>query len=207
LSGWFKLVGTSREPQPNVRWLAFRSPRFELPTVAADLVVRINADQIDVFAERGAARLIERSAAATGQPMEIRAGQHYTRKANEKAVVRTGPQQAFVADLPRAFRDSLPPRIGLYAGKEIAAKPAADFVYGDVEGWLKAEPSVRRPLVARWRHKSRDPAFRAALIANMPAHLEWDRILFPAKYVPKPPPALSPAAIAERSERAPSNRY
>ncbi len=207
LSGWFKLIGSGREPQANVPGLELRSPRFDIPPAAADVVVRINADEVDVFSERGATRLIERSGQAVSQPIDIKAGQHYSRKGNEKATIRTGPQQTFVADLPRAFRDSLPARASLFAGKEIVAKSAPDFGYGDVEPWLKADPNVRRPLVARWRHKSRDPAFRAALIANMAAHLEWDRILFPEKYLPKPPPPSTPAAAFERPGRAPSNQY
>jgi hypothetical protein len=63
-----------------------------------------------------------------------------------------------------------------------------------VEHWLKAESSVRRPLMQRWRGKVREPAFRNALVANLSAHPEWDPILFPEKYKPKEPPAPPKAA-------------
>ncbi|MFG5408014.1 hypothetical protein ABXN37_07630 [Piscinibacter sakaiensis] len=43
----------------------------------------------------------------------------------------------------------------------------------------------------RWRPLARPGAFRDALVANMAAHPEWDRVLFPEKYLPRPvtPPA------------------
>jgi hypothetical protein len=45
--------------------------------------------------------------------------------------------------------------------------------------------------------KARDPAFRSALIANLRSHPEWDPILFPEKYKPKPPPEEpEPPAVA-----------
>lgn len=208
IAGWLKLVGSSRDPQANLPALELRSPRFELPAARADVVVRISAEQVDVFAESGGVRLLDRVSPTATQPFELKAGQHYWRKATEKGAVRVGTPQGFVADMPRAFRDSLPARIGQFANKEIAARPAPDFSYQEVEAWLKADPNVRRPLVARWRHKSREAAFRSALIANMPAHMEWDRIVFPDKYVPKQAPALPPPAAAlERSMPAyPSNQ-
>lgn len=58
-------------------------------------------------------------------------------------------------------------------------KPLPEFGYADVEPWLKAESAVRRMLMQRWRPKAKDNAFRTALVANLPAHPEWDPILFP----------------------------
>ena len=69
------------------------------------------------------------------------------------------------------------------------------FGYADVELWLKAEPSIRRPFVQRWKAKAfKDPAFKQGIVANMSSHMEWDPVLFPEKYLPKdPPPTPSPA--------------
>ena len=45
----------------------------------------------------------------------------------------------------------------------------------------------------RLRARAQDPEFRKALIANMRFHPEWDRILFPEKYLPKPVPSVDAA--------------
>ena len=80
-----------------------------------------------------------------------------------------------------------------FKDRPVQAKDAPAFGYTDVQSWLQAEPSVRRPLMQRWRAKAREPAFRTALIANLAAHPEWDPILFPEKYKPKePPPPQAP---------------
>ena len=79
----------------------------------------------------------------------------------------------------------------------------AEFGYADVELWMKAELSIRRPFVQRWKAKAfKDPAFKQAIVANMSSHPEWDPILFPEKYLPKEPPpapqAAPPAAQAQQ---------
>jgi hypothetical protein len=77
---------------------------------------------------------------------------------------------------------------------QVRPKDAGDFAYADVEPWLKAEPSVRRPLMQRWRAKAREPAFRSALVSNLSSHPEWDPILFPEKYKPKELSPMRPGA-------------
>jgi hypothetical protein len=73
--------------------------------------------------------------------------------------------------------------------------------YADVEAWLKAPPDIRRPLVARFRPRASDPAFRAGLVANLKFHPEWDPILFPEKYKPKEP-ANAPGAAPPKAAPA-----
>ena len=55
----------------------------------------------------------------------------------------------------------------------------------------------------RFIPKAHDPAFRQALVANLRSHPEWDPILFPEKYKPKPPPEGS--TVQEAGSRRPSN--
>jgi hypothetical protein len=43
------------------------------------------------------------------------------------------------------------------------------------------------------RARAHDPEFRKAVIANMRFHPEWDPIIFPEKYLPKPPPIVDAA--------------
>jgi hypothetical protein len=65
---------------------------------------------------------------------------------------------------------------------------------------------LRRPLVQRWRSKAREPAFRAALVANLAAHPEWDPVLFPEKYIKKPLPVRrDPVAATHAASAAASS--
>jgi len=50
-------------------------------------------------------------------------------------------------------------------------------------------PTAVREVVARFQPRAADPAFRAALVANLRFHPEWDPVLFPEKYLPKEPEA------------------
>jgi hypothetical protein len=108
--------------------------------------------------------------------------------------------------MPRAFRDSLPLRADKYKDREVQPRAAPDFTYADVEPWLKAELPFRRQFIERWRAKARDKDFRAALIANLSSHPEWDPVLFPEKYLPKPASAASAASGSAVSTTTPATR-
>jgi hypothetical protein len=191
LGGWFKLTNARKDS--NQRAFEFRSPLLEIGLLPGVVVIQLKPTEATLFAERGDLRIVERPA---GTALGVRQGQSYRRSGvANRGTLAAGAPQTFLADLPRAFRDSLPLRADKYREREIAPKPAPDFVYADVEPWLKAETPFRRQFIERWRVKARDSAFRQALIANLSSHPEWDPVLFPEKYLPKEParPA-SPAA-------------
>jgi hypothetical protein len=190
LGGWFKLTNARKES--NVRAFEFRSPLLEIGVLPGVVVVQLKPTEATLFAERGDLRIVERP---VGAAVGVRQGQSYRRAgAGNRGAVAGGAPQAFLAELPRAFRDSLPLRADKYRERDIAPKPAPDFVYADVEPWLKAESPFRRQFIERWRVKARDGAFRHALIANLSSHPEWDPVLFPEKYLPKEP--ARPASTA-----------
>jgi hypothetical protein len=85
----------------------------------------------------------------------------------------------------------------------VTPRATGEIAYADVEIWLKAPPEIRRPLMQRFIPKANDLAFRQALVANLKSHPEWDPILFPEKYKPKPPPEGS--AVQDAGVRRPSN--
>jgi hypothetical protein len=114
----------------------------------------------------------------------LAAGDFYRRREGAPGAVSGGPTQAFLTRMPRAFQGT-PRPAGARPGSATSPRLATDFTYADVEPWLKAEPSVRRALVPRWRQKAREPAFRAALLANRRANPEWDAILFPRPARPR----------------------
>lgn len=185
INGWIKITGAAASPG-SVPGFDLRAPLFELPAAAGVVVVQATPAEATLFVERGEIRLNEPQDRAKPVALTLAVGDHYRRKAGARGVVNPGVMQAFLAEMPRLFRDSLPQRIDRFRDADAAAKSAPDFVYADVEPWLKAESAIRRPLMQRWRAKARDSAFRSALVANLSAHPEWDPILFPEKYLPKP---------------------
>lgn len=182
MKGWLKLTRAKHEGAAGPG-LDLRTPTLEVPAVPSVVVLNVAPAQSTMFVERGDGRVVERGA---GNQVGLKTGDYYVRKGNAKGVVNPGPMHAFIDEMPRGFRDTLPLRADKFKDKPASPREAPDFAYGDVEPWLKAEPQVRKPLMQRWRAKAKEHAFRAELIANLPSHPEWDPILFPEKYLPKP---------------------
>lgn len=194
MNGWVKFSGPGKEapaaPAGAPRF-DLRAPLYELPSAAVTAVLQTAPTAATVFVEQGEVRLVERGDKPV--PVAVKGGERYERKAGSRGTVTAGVPASFAAELPRPFRDSLPSRLDRVRDLDVKPKPAPDFGYADVEVWLNAEPEVRKPFVKRWRVKAQDKAFRAALIAGLPQHPEWDPVLFPEKYLPKPKPASAPA--------------
>lgn len=184
LTGWCKLIGPKTDAAHDTG-VDLRTPQFDLPPNPGTVVFQETPTDVTLFVERGEVKLAERQASGGSVAVPLKSGDYYARKAGLRGAVNPGSIQAFLGGMPRGFRDSLPLRIDRFRTQDVRPKDAPDFVYADVEPWLKAEPTLRKPLVQRWRVKARNPAFRAALIANLRAHPEWDPILFPEKYVKK----------------------
>jgi hypothetical protein len=200
MNGWCKLSG----PKAGAAGVELRTRLFDLPANAGVVVLQAAPAEATLFVERGDARLAERQASGSPIPVSLKAGDYYARKGMARGTVNPNSTDAFLSAMPRAFRDSLPLRIDRYRDADVRPKEAPDFSYADVEAWLKAEPWLRRPFVQRWRVKARESAFRAGLIADMSAHMEWDPIIFPEKYLPKDPPAKRPAPASAPATARPA---
>lgn len=205
MEGWAKLAGAPRNAGDAATGVHLRAPLFELAASPAVVVLRSTPSELSLFVERGEARLGERQASGAPVLVVLKAGDFYRRKGTARGAVSASPAQDFVAEMPSFFRDSLPLRLERFRDRPVQPRQASEFGYADVERWLKAEPSVRRPLMQRWRAKAREPAFRTALAANLGAHPEWDPILFPEKYKPKEPSVPRPAFSAPRAPSAASS--
>jgi hypothetical protein len=197
MEGWAKVTGAKREGN-DAPSFDTRTPLIDIAAGPAVVVLRATPAEATLFVERGDARIAERQERGPSVSVALRAGDFYRRKAGTRGATTPSPTQAFVTEMPRAFRDSIPRRADRWRERPTPPRDATEFDYADVEAWLKAEPSVRRPLMQRWRVKARDPAFRSALVSNLSAHPEWDPILFPEKYKPKEPPAPVRAAMTSR---------
>jgi FecR protein len=206
MDGWLKVIAGKRNAEDP--GFELRSAQFEMAPPSATLVLRATAAGAEIFVESGSIRLAERQERGANAPATaLKAGDFYQRKPPARGSVVGIAPAAFVADMPRPFRDTLPPRIDRFVERPVQPRDAGAFSYADVQAWLQAEPALRRPLMQRWRAKAHEPAFRNALIANLKFHPEWDPILFPEKYKPKPPRppakvAPAPAASAASSAEA-----
>lgn len=170
------------------------SPLFELASVSRGVVLKVAPNEAALFAESGEASLAERRDGQAQARMTVKNGQFYQRLGDGRAQVSGRPAPAFIQALPRAFLDTLPSRLGRWSARESAPRRIGTLAYDDARPWLDAEPALRAAFVSRWKGLAKDPAFRAGLLADMSAHPEWDRVLFPEKYRPKPPAAPSAAA-------------
>jgi hypothetical protein len=177
MQGRLKLAGVNKDAR-----LRFSTPIFTLQPVEGVSVMIVRSDEGSVFIESGGARL-----SAAPATLSLKSGEFFTRKAGQKGAAAPRPSQAFVAEMPKAFLDSLPSRMARYKERQAQPKRVDDVSYAEVEAWLKAPPAIRRPLVPRFEPRASDPAFRSGLVANLRFHPEWDPILFPEKYEPKEP--------------------
>jgi len=163
------------------------TPAFDLLGATGSVVALVAEGKAQVFVETGTLSLQERDVGRpVGSQQTLRTGEFFSRVGSAKSGLTPRPAPDFVQSLPRSFLDTLPSRAELFKDREVAPKAQAEFSYADVRHWLTAEPTLRRASMPRWRPLTRNAAFRNALVANMAAHPEWDRVLFPEKYLPKP---------------------
>jgi len=176
--GALKIAGVKKDTR-----LRFVTPVFTLQPVDGVAVALVAGGEGSVFVESGEIRLDAPPAkGAASAPVRLKGGDFFTLKAGQKGVVAPRPSQAFIGALPKAFLDSLPSRMARYQEREVQPRQLELATYAEVEAWLKAPPDIRRPLVKRFEQRASDPAFRAALIANLRFHPEWDPVLYPEKY-------------------------
>lgn len=168
----------------------FSSPVFDVIGVARSAVFIVQADNAFAFAESGTVTLQERRNGKAGAPATLKNGEFFARSGDAKAAVTARPTPAFIQQLPRPFLDTLPSRAALFKAREVEPKRLGDLSFADAEAWIDAE-GLRAQFATRWKALARNPEFHAAVAANLRAHPEWDRILHPEKYLPKP--ASAPA--------------
>lgn len=165
LQGWAKLDA----PAKGLALLA--TPGFEAST-RGHAVIAIAGER--AFAEGGELN-IKRAVAA---PLTLKAGEFVSAAGSDKARPLARPTPEFLQQLPREFQVSLPPRAERFAGKEREPRRTADLVLADVLPWLEAsDPALRQALLPRWRALAQQPEIRAALVAGLRNHPDWERIL------------------------------
>jgi hypothetical protein len=180
LDGWIKIsVGDPRLIPPS----GFASPQFDVTEITGSILARIDSVGGATYVEQGRGRWVSRR---EHEPSELRTGNFISLGKDGHVAREPRPADDFVAKMPRAFRDAIPPQMGRFRGKAVVPHALEGFSYAEVEPWLNSEPSIRRQFVSLWRVKAEEPDFRLALAAKLNHHPEWGPVLFPALFAPKP---------------------
>ena len=191
LQGWAKISVPKSLAAAN-----FASESLDLTGIAHDAVLNVEPTAWAVFAESGDLMLAERSNGKLMPAVKLKSGEFLARSGDAKAELAARPAADFINRVPRAFLDTLPTRSALFVALSVPPKRLAPITYADVQPWLDAEAALRPLFVARWKTLAQNPDFRKGLVAGLRNHPEWDRTLFPEKYLPKP--AASAASASYR---------
>ena len=192
LQGELKLAGVKQGAH-----FRLATPIFTLQPAQGAAVLVVGGGEGSVFIESGEARL-----SAAPASLRLKGGDFFTRKGGQRGTVAPRPSPAFIAALPKIFLDPLPSRLARYKERQVQPREIEVVSYPEVEAWLKAPPEVRRPLVARFKPRASDAAFRSALVSNLKFHPEWDPVLYPEKYLPKRPESGAASAARPGPEPA-----
>lgn len=195
LQGWLKLGSASGKAASNV---VLAMPQLGLARIGGSVVVRATPQASLVFVETGRADVFERDEGRPADPHSLKDGDAFAARAAQPGARLRRPPADLIEGLPRAFADSLPRRAALWQGRAVEAGAGSEPVYASVAPWINAEALLRPSFVQRFGPLARERSFRASLVADLRAHLEWTRVLFPEK--PKAKPVL--VAAARRSPAA-----
>jgi hypothetical protein len=178
LRGWVKLSGGPGQATAG----GLLTPQLELlpPSATGSAVaLQVQAGAVKLFAESSAVELQLRP---SGTSLSVPAGAWFD--AEPPALPR--PSGAWMAQVPRAFRDPIPRRAAALQGQKTASTPLPAPGYSVLADWLVlAEPELRRQWPTRLAPWLQDPAFRRAVQTGLPRHPEWAPVL-------KPPVPVAP---------------
>lgn len=174
---FYLLQGWAKQSQSKVA-AGQAAASFDVAPFAGVLVSHVDEGQSVLFAEAGG-----------GPFMARRAGTSATLKGGDTAVLAgaTAPQitarppTAWIQQMPRAFRESLPPMASKFKGPAQSLRPRAALTYAALQPWLVAEAAVRRDFPSRFAELLSDRAFRDAVTSRLAQHPEWDAVLKQAR--------------------------
>lgn len=177
LQGWAKLTSRTGTGSPGLA--GFAAPGLDGGPINGALVLHVAAGEQSLFTETALLDVQERR---TGGPaMKLVPGQFYRGDGSKPGSVTARPDPAWLKELPRAFRDSIPLRAAVFKDRPATPVVLSGPSYEQLAHWLAAEPYVRRDFTQRFAPLLRDPAFRRGLQQRLNAHPEWATVLNPPK--------------------------
>jgi hypothetical protein len=177
LDGWFK-----GEFPSGKRSYRYRSPLLAATTTGGTVVVRSNLSDCSVFVESGTISIAEVNRSGnTGHSTPAEVGQFFSRRKGAAVESLARPSVAFVDAMPRAFRDTLPSRLGRYSGKPVEPRGGHPVAYGDVGHWLSMPFAWRDGLAERFAPRLGAADFRKGIEVHLKEFPEWEPLLHPKK--------------------------
>ena len=183
LRGWLKLGTASGNGASNV---VLAMPQLGVARLSGSVVVRATPQASFVFVETGRADVFERADGQPAGPHSLKDGDAFAARAGRAGALHRRPPVDLIDGLPRAFADALPRRATLWQGRIVETGAGSEPLYASVAPWINAESLLRPSFVQRFAPLARERGFRAGLVAELRAHPEWTRVLFPEKFKPKP---------------------
>ncbi len=177
LRGFVKLSALGSGPASGLL-----TPRIDVQAFKGSLVVMVVGDETWAFAESGSVTLTERDVKPVSS-IALKNGEVYGRAGAAKGTPSPRPTPAQMQRVPRGFRDALPLRTATLKDKAAAGKPAPAATYAELREWLVAELPLRRTFTKRFADRTKDSAFRAGLVEGLAKHPEWERVLFPERFI------------------------
>lgn len=183
LEGWAKIQAHNPDGSGNI---SLSTPQLLMSWKTTSLVVHAQPNSSEMFVESGEAGVspLGKNGKA-GSALSAKTAQFLSISAGKPVTVLPRSNDAFLATIPRAFRDALPSRIGKFAEVKTAPRLLNEARYEEIAHWLKAPIAWRNGFVKRFGPRTRDVAFRRGLESDLKQHPEWDRVLHPEKYEPK----------------------
>lgn len=139
LEGWLKLTVPKRK-----NGLPHRvdTPLLSVVIQRGIAAFQVAADGVRFFVESGEA--VARVRGGTGARTVVRAGSMYSIKEGLGRGIRIGHAVPdFIAAMPRAFRDTLRPRLASLKERNVTPQPAGDYPRAEVRELLAVDDEIR----------------------------------------------------------------
>ena len=176
LRGWLKLATA---PAKGASSVTLAMPQLGVARLAGSAVVRATPEASLVFVETGRAEVFERASGQPTGPHMLKDGDAFVARSALPGALLRRPPTDLIEGLPRAFADSLPRRAGLWRGRVVEPGASTEPGYPSLAPWINAEALLRPAFVQRFAPLARERRFRSGLVAELRAHPEWTRALFP----------------------------
>ena len=174
---FYLLQGWAKQSQSKVA-AGQAGASFDVAPFAGVLVSHVDEGQSVLFAEAGGGPFMARRPGASAT---LRGGETAVLAGATAPQITARPPTAWIQQMPRAFRETLPPMASKIKGSAPSLRPRAALTYAALQPWLVAEAAIRRDFPIRFAELLSDRAFRDAVSGRLAQHPEWDAVLKQAR--------------------------